>query len=74
MSSLLASIVPSRRRLALKGLVCALALVCIPAASAHATGLINTDACDNATLTQPFAAWGDSNSYKLVPGVTSKGA
>jgi hypothetical protein len=30
--------------------------------------LISTDACDNATLTQPFAAWGDSSFYKLVPG------
>ena len=67
MSSLLASIVPSRRRLVLKGLVGALALVCIPATSAHAAGLINTDPCDNATLTQPFLQWGDSNSYKLVP-------
>lgn len=74
MSSLLASIVPSRRRLVLKGLIGALALVCIPVASANATGLINTDACDNATLTQPFAQWGDSNSYKLVPGGDFEGS
>jgi len=73
-SSLLASIVPSRRRLALKGLVGALALVCIPAASARADGLINTDPCDNATLTQPFAQWGDSNHYKLVPGGDFEGS
>ena len=58
----------------LKGLVGALALVCIPVASAHATGLINTDACDNATLTQPFAPLGDSNSYKLVPGGDFEGS
>ena len=25
-------------------------------------------ACDNATLTQPFAPWSDTSSYKLVPG------
>ena len=74
MSSLLASIVPSRRRLALKGLVGALALVCIPAASARADGLINTDPCDNATLTQPFAQFGDSNYYKLVPGGDFEGS
>ena len=37
-------------------------------------GLINTDACDNATLTQPFAPWGDSNSYKLVPGGDFEGS
>jgi hypothetical protein len=73
-SSLLASIVPSRRRLVLKGLVGALALVCIPAASARADGLINTDPCDNATLTQPFLQWGDSNSYKLVPGGDFEGS
>jgi hypothetical protein len=30
--------------------------------------LINTDACDNSALTQPFSKWGDSNLYKLVPG------
>ncbi len=47
---------------------------CIPAASAHATGLINTDPCDNATLTQPFLQWGDSNSYKLVPGGDFEGS
>ena len=68
MSSLLASLIPSRRRVFIKGLVGALALVCIPAASAHAAGLIHTDACDNATLTQPFLPWGDSDYYKLVPG------
>ena len=48
---------------------------CIPAASAacHAA-LINTDPCDNATLTQPFLPWGDSNSYKLVPGGDFEGS
>jgi len=72
-SSLLASLIPSRRRLFVKGLVGALALVCIPAASAHAA-LINTDQCDNATLTQPFAPWGDSNYYKMVPGGDFEGS
>jgi hypothetical protein len=73
-SSLLASVVPSRRRLLLKGLVGVLALVCVPAANARAAGLINTDPCDNATLTQPFAPWGDSNTYKLVPGGDFEGS
>jgi hypothetical protein len=36
-------------------------------ANAHAA-LISTDACDNAALTQPFAPWGDTSPYKLVPG------
>jgi hypothetical protein len=50
------------------GLFCALAVAIIPAASAKATPLIDTDACDNATLTQPFLSFGDSHVYKLVPG------
>lgn len=74
MSSLLASLLPTRRRLFLKSLVGALALVCIPAGSAHATTLLNSDPCDNATLTQPFAPWGDSNYYKLVPGGDFEGS
>ncbi|HLH65013.1 MAG TPA: hypothetical protein VKV27_04880 [Solirubrobacteraceae bacterium] len=41
-------------------------------APAHAA-LIDTDACDNATLTQPFARWGDPNLYKLVPGGSFEG-
>jgi hypothetical protein len=73
-SSLLASLIPSRRRLFLKGLVGALAIVCVPVASAHASGLINTDPCDNATLTQPFTHWGDSNYYKLMPGGDFEGS
>ena len=74
MSSLLASLIPSRRRLLIKVMVGALALVCVPAASARAAGLINTDSCDNATLTQPFAPWGDSSYYKLVPGGNFEGS
>ena len=73
MSSLLASLIPSRRRLLIKATVGALALVCVPAASARAA-LISTDSCDNATLTQPFAPWGDSNTYKLVPGGDFEGS
>jgi hypothetical protein len=73
-SSLLASIVPSRRRLLVRCLVGALALVCVPAASARAAGLVNTDPCDKSTLSQPFAQFGDSSSYKLVPGGDFEGS
>jgi hypothetical protein len=62
-----ASLNASRRRLLLAGLLGGLALAVLPTAPAKAA-LISTDACDNATLTQPFLPWGDSNSYKLVPG------
>jgi hypothetical protein len=73
-SVLLASLLPSRRRLFLVGLLGALAIVCVSATSARAAGLINTDPCDKATLTQPFAPWGDSNYYKLVPGGSFEGS
>jgi hypothetical protein len=63
----------SPRRLLLLGALGATALGLLPAASAKAA-LISTDACDNARLTQPFAAWGDSNSYKLVPGGDFEGS
>jgi hypothetical protein len=35
--------------------------------------IISTSACDSAALTQPFAAWGDTNVYKLAPGGTFEG-
>jgi len=62
-----------RPRLLLSSAVGALALCCWPAASAQAA-LIQTDACDNAPLTQPFAAWGDTNPYKAVPGGSFEGS
>lgn len=57
----------SLRNLALGGLLSGAILAVSPVASAQAA-LINTDPCDNATLTQPFLKWGDSNFYKMVPG------
>jgi hypothetical protein len=62
------------RRLLPLGLLGALAVLILPAASANAAALINTDACDNATLTHPFVAFGDSNDYKLVPGGDFEGS
>jgi len=58
----------------LVGLLGGLALALLPAASARATGLVNTDLCDSSTLTQPFLPWGDSNLYKLVPGGDFEGS
>jgi hypothetical protein len=63
----------SSRRLILVGLLGAFALAVLPAASAKAA-LISTDPCDNAALTQPFLPWGDSNTYKLVPGGDFEGS
>jgi hypothetical protein len=64
----------SPRRLLRLGLLGGLVLAVLPAASASAAGLINTDPCDNAALSQPFAPWGDSNPYKLVPGGDFEGS
>jgi hypothetical protein len=47
----------------------ALGIAALSGAPARAA-LINTDACDNAALTQPFSRWGDTNNYKLVPGAS----
>ena len=47
--------------------VAALGVLVLSGTSAHAA-IITTDACDNAVLTQPFAPWGDTSLYKLVPG------
>ena len=38
-----------------------------PTATAQAD-LIETGACDDAALSQPFAQWGDHADYKLAPG------
>jgi hypothetical protein len=43
------------------------ALAVVPAASANAS-LIETDPCDDASLSQAFAQWGDQAWYKLAPG------
>jgi hypothetical protein len=61
------------RRLLSLGLVGAFAVFAVPAASAQAA-LISTASCDDSTLTQPFAAFGDSNDYKLVPGGDFEGS
>jgi hypothetical protein len=53
--------------------VAAAVIAAIPAASAEAA-LIETGACDDAALTQPFAPWGDRAYYKLAPGGDFEGA
>jgi hypothetical protein len=41
------------------------ALLCLAATSAQAA-LLSTGACSDATLSQPFAQWGDTGSYELL--------
>ena len=74
MSSLLASIVPSRRRLLVKGLVGALGACLRSRRFRTGGGLDQHRSVRQATLTQPFAPLGDSNSYKLVPGGDFEGS
>jgi hypothetical protein len=64
----------SPRRVLPVGLLGALALAFLPVTSAKAAQLISTDACDHATLTQPFAHFSDSTQYKLVPGGDFEGS
>jgi hypothetical protein len=56
----------SRSRSLGAAVIAALAVTALPAAGADAA-LVSTGACDAATLTQPFAKWGDVNLYKLLP-------
>ena len=56
----------ARNRSALAAAAAALVAL-VPATSASAA-LVETAACDDAALSQPFAAFGDNASYKLVPG------
>ncbi len=47
-------------------LLAALAVLLLAVPSAHAA-LLSGGACNEASLSQPFAQWGDTNSYELVP-------
>ena len=60
------------RSLALGAVTAGIALAGLPATSSAA--LITTGACDNSTLSQPFAKYGDSNQYKLVSGGDFEGS
>jgi len=52
----------------------AAALFAILPAAGAAASLIETSSCDGATLTQPFAQFGDANFYKLAPGGDFEGS
>lgn len=50
------------------------AAACLTPAAAADAALIETAACDDAPLSQPFARWGDDAHYKLAPGGDAEGA
>ena len=66
----------TRRSRALLGL--ASGLMCLVASALSVApaqaALISTGACNEAALSQPFAQWGDSNLYELVPGGSFEGS
>jgi hypothetical protein len=59
----------ARRLLGTLSATCALgaAAALLPISAAQA-GLINLGTCNSATLSQPFAPWGDPSSYEIAPG------
>jgi hypothetical protein len=52
---------------ALAALLVSLAVTLLSGVPAQAA-LVNTDACNEAPLSQPFLRWGDSSTYELAPG------
>jgi hypothetical protein len=67
---------PSTRRLAstCSTVVLAAAILGVSSAAPAQAALISTGACNEATLSQPFLQWGDTNSYELVPGGDFEGS
>jgi hypothetical protein len=67
---------PSR----LRGCSLAIAMVlasivgALTSTSAAQAALVNTSACNESALSQPFLAWGDSSTYELVPGGDFEGS
>jgi len=57
----------SRHTRLVGAVISALGIAVLSGAPARAA-LINTDACDSAALSQPFAQFNDSNVYKLISG------
>jgi hypothetical protein len=58
----------SRRAISLAAVISSLGVSGALSAAPAQAALISTNACDSSTLTTPFAPWGDTNAYKMVPG------
>jgi hypothetical protein len=62
---------------AMVGLACTAGVLIVSALAGTASAgaaLINSGTCPLTTLSHPFAAWGDSSSYQLVPGGSFDGS
>jgi hypothetical protein len=64
---------PSRAARLLSAAILALLALAVCGAPAQAAP-INTEACNEAALSQPFAQWGDTSDYELVPGGDFEGS
>ncbi len=64
-----------QNRILLRTLLAAALTTAFAVAPASAgAALVETAPCDGATLSQPFARWGDDALYKLVPGGDAEGS
>ena len=62
---------------AIVGLMCtgfALIVLAVAGSTRADAALISSGTCPATTLSHPFAAWGDSSSYELVPGASFEGS
>jgi hypothetical protein len=62
---------------AIVALACAAGVLMVSAiagSGAASAALIGSGTCPATSLSQPFAAWGDSSSYELVPGGNFEGS
>ncbi|HEY7935431.1 MAG TPA: hypothetical protein VID48_16540 [Solirubrobacteraceae bacterium] len=66
----------SRNSLSFRLALAVLLATVVPAlcGSTASAALISTGACDGSTLSQPFARWGDENTYKMVTGGDFEGS
>ncbi len=64
---------PFGRLLGPLSLLSALGALALAAPLAHA-GVLSLGACDNSSLSQPFAPWADFEQYKLAPGGDFEGS
>ncbi len=58
----------TRRVISLAAVISSLGVSGMLSAAPAQAALISTNTCDSSALTTPFAHWGDTNNYKLVPG------
>lgn len=69
----LRNMTPSRLTRTALGVAGALAASAALAVPAQAASLVTPTDCPTPALTQPFAAWGDENRYKLIDGAAFDG-